>query len=199
MGGWSAADEACMQVVSRASREKIGREVGSGGGRGVAAIRTVRPMTAPRPAARENAESDWQTEQSESDPHRQGQYAWAAADAAAEVSMDAGASAADRERAQAILRSSLALIPGSLIRQAQTALTASRGETHPERQHELARAAAAMAGEAVGRREVTDDERAQARQLISGARLIVNTIAETAMRQRSTARGHEHQPPGIAI
>ncbi len=113
--------------------------------------------------------------------------------------MDAGASAADRERAQTILRKSLALIPRSLIRQAQTALTAARGETDPERRRELARAAVVKARDAVGRREITDDERAQARQLIGSGRLIVNTIVETAMRQRSTEHGREHQPSGIAM
>ena len=156
-------------------------------------------MTAPLQDALRDAESDLQTAQSESDPHRQGQYARSAADAAAEVSLDTGASTEDRERAQTILSSSQALIPGSLIRAAHAELTAARGETDPHRRRELARAAVAKARDAVGRREITDDERAEARQVIGGGRLIVNTVVETAMRQRAAERGHEHEPPGIAI
>jgi hypothetical protein len=72
-----------------------------------------------------------QTAQLESDPHRQGQYARAAADTAAEVAMNDGASAEDRERALAIMRSSLTLIPGSLLGEAQSMLTAARGEADP--------------------------------------------------------------------
>ena len=156
-------------------------------------------MTAPLPDALRDAESDLRTAQSESDPHRQGQYARSAADAAAEVSLDTGASTADRERAQTILHSSQALIPGSLIRAAHAELTAARGETDPHRRREMARAAVAKAREAVDRREVTDDERAQARQVIGGGRSIVNTVVETAMRQRAAERGHQHESEGIAI
>jgi hypothetical protein len=46
---------------------------------------------------------------------------------------------------------------------------------------------------------VTDEERAQGRQLIGGARMVVNTIGETAMRQQAADREHEHQTPSIAL
>jgi hypothetical protein len=156
-------------------------------------------MTAPLPGRLQDAESDLQTAQLESDPHRQGQYARAAADAAAEVAMNAGASAEDRERALAIMRSSLTLIPGSLLREAQNMMTAARDETDPQRRRELARSALAMGREALRHREVTDQERAQGRQLIGGARMIVNTTVETAMRQQAADREHEHQTPSIAL
>lgn len=156
-------------------------------------------MTAPLPGLLQDAESDLQTAQSESDPHRQGQYARAAADAAAEVAMNAGASTEDRERALVIMRSSLTLIPGSLLREAKTMMTAARGETDPQRRRELARSALSNAREALRHREVTDEERAQGRQMIGGARMIVNTIIETAMRQQAGDREHEHQPPSIAL
>jgi hypothetical protein len=156
-------------------------------------------MTAPLPGILQDAESDLQTAQSESDPHRQGQDARAAADAAAEVAMNEGASAQDRERALAIMRSSLTLIPGSLLREAQNMLTAARGEADPQRRRELARSALAKAREAVGRREVTDEERAQARQVIGGGRMIVNTIVETAIRQHAAERERGHETPSIAL
>jgi hypothetical protein len=155
-------------------------------------------MTAPLPGILHDAERDLQTAQSESDPHRQGQYARAAADAAAEVAMNDGASAQDRERALAIMRSSLTLIPGSLLREAQNMLTAARGEADPQRRRELARSALVKGREAVGR-EVTDQERAQGRQVIGGARMIVNTIVETAIRQQAAEREREHQTPSIAL
>ena len=155
-------------------------------------------MTAPLPGLLQDAESDLQTAQSESDPHRQGQYARAAADAAAEVAMNAGASAEDRERALVIMRSSLTLIPGSLLGEAQSMLTAARGEADPQRRRELARSALAKGREALRHREVTDEERAQGRQVIGGARMIVNTIVETAMRQQAADREHEHHTPSIA-
>jgi hypothetical protein len=69
------------------------------------------------------------------------------------------------------LSSSLALIPGSLVREAQAALTAARGEADPHRRRELTRSAVAKSREAVGRREVTDEVRAEARQLSGGGRL----------------------------
>ncbi len=153
------------------------------------------PMTAPLPDALRNAESDFLTAQSESEPHRQGQYARSAADAAAEVSLDASASAQDRERAQTILRSAQSLIPGSLVRTARAKLTEARGETDPHRRRELARTAVAKAQEAVDRREVTDDERAEAREVIGGGRLIVNTVLESAMRQRATANTNPRVSP----
>jgi hypothetical protein len=51
----------------------------------------------------------------------------------------------------------------------------------------------------LGYREVTDEERAQGRQVIGDARMIVNTIVETAMRQQAADREREHQTPGIAL
>lgn len=156
-------------------------------------------MTAPLSGMLQDAESDLQTAQSESDPHRQGQYARAAADAAAEVAMNEATSAQDRERALAIMRSSQTLIPGSLLAQAQSMLTAARGEADPQRRRELARSALAMGRDALGQREVTDEERAQGRQVIGGARMIANTIVEPAIRQQAADREHEHQTPGIAL
>jgi hypothetical protein len=74
-------------------------------------------MTAPLPGILQDAESDLQPAQSESDPHRQGQYARCCR-CRREVAMNDDASAQDRERALAIMRSSLTLIPGSLLRDA---------------------------------------------------------------------------------
>jgi hypothetical protein len=160
-------------------------------------------MTAPLPDALRDAlrdaERDLQTAQSETNPHRQGQYARSAADAAAEVTLDPDASAQDRDRAQATLRAAQALIPGSLIRSAHADLAEARGETDPHRRREMARSAVAKAREAVDRNEVTDDERAQARQVIGGGRLLDNTVVETAIRQRAAERSHQHEPEGIAI
>jgi hypothetical protein len=67
----------------------------------------------------------------ESDRHRQGQYARAAADTAAEVAMDAKASPQDREDAGKILQSSLTVVAWSLLQEAQKALADARGETDP--------------------------------------------------------------------
>jgi hypothetical protein len=158
VGGRPAAIAAYMQAASR-NRRIAGHEVGSGSGLHAAWLRSVRDMTAPLPRILQDAESDLQTAQSESDPHRLGQYARAAADAAAEVAMNDGASAQDRERALVIMRSSLAL----------------------------------------GHRGVTDEERAQGRQVIGGARMIVNTIVETAMRQQAADREREHHTPSISL
>ena len=156
-------------------------------------------MTAPLPDALRDAERDLQTAQSESDAHRQGQYARAAADAAAEVALDPDASAQDRERAQAALRAAQALIPGTLIRSASAELAEARSETDPHRRRELARSAVAKAREAVERNEVTDDERAEARHVIGGGRLLANTAVESAVRQRAAERSHGREPEGIAI
>lgn len=188
-----------MQAASNAPRKKVRREVGSGGGLGVAGLRTVRHMTAPVPGSLQDAESDLWTAQLESDPHRQGQYARSAADTAAEVAMDAKASPQDREDAGKILQSSLTVVAWSLLQEAQKALADARGETDPQRRRELARSAVAKAREAVGHRESTEEARAQARKIIGHGRMIGNTIVETAMRQRSAEREQEHEPPGIAI
>ena len=198
LGGRPAAIAAYMQAASR-NRRIAGHEVGSGSGLHAAWLRSVRDMTAPLPGILQDAESDLQTAQSESDPHRLGQYARAAADAAAEVAMNDGASAQDRERALVIMRSSLALIPGSLLGEAQRMLAAARGEADPQRRRELARSALAKGREALGHRGVTDEERAQGRQVIGGARMIVNTIVETAMRQQAADREREHHTPSISL
>jgi hypothetical protein len=151
------------------------------------------------PVTLQDAESDLQTAQLEADPYRQGQYARAAADAAAEVAMRDDVNAADRARALAVMRSSLALIPKSLLGEAHHALAAARSESDPQRRRELAKSALAKAREAVTHPEVTDDERAQARQVIGGGRMIANTIVETAMRQRAAERVQEQQAPSIAL
>ncbi|WP_235887116.1 hypothetical protein [Mycolicibacterium arabiense] len=156
-------------------------------------------MTAPLPGALDHAENDLRTAQSEADPHRQGQYARSAADAAAEVSLDAGASAEERQRAQAVVRSALTMIPGSLLREAQSMLTAARRETDPHRRRELAGSALSKARDAAGRREVTDEQRAQARQVIGSGRMISSTIVEAAMRRRRIEREQERETPGVAM
>ena len=56
-----------------------------------------------------------------------------------------GVAAGDRDRA-----------PGSLLREAQNMLTPARGEADPQRRRELGRSALAKGREAVGHREVTD-------------------------------------------
>lgn len=174
-------------------------EVGSGGGLDGAPLRTVRNMTVPLSGALTNAENDLRTAQSEADPHRQGQYARSAVDAAAEASLDAGAGAEERERAQSVLQSALTMIPGSLLREAQSILTTARSETDPHKRRELARSALAKAREAAGRREVTDEERAQARQVIGSARMMSNTTVEAEIRQRSMGREREREVPDVAL
>jgi hypothetical protein len=142
-------------------------------------LRSVRPMTAPLPGPLASGESDLQTAQSEVDPYRQGQYARSALDAAAEVAWDCDASAEDRDRAVAIMRSSLELTPrpdpDTLLRDAQNMLTEARGEAEPHRRRELARSALAKARAAMRHRGVDDQQRAQARQVIGAGRMIVNT------------------------
>ena len=78
-------------------------------------------------------------------------------------------------------------------------MTAARDEADPQRRRELARSALAKGREALRHREVADEERAQGRQLIGGARMIVNATVETAMRQQAADREHEHQTPSIAL
>jgi hypothetical protein len=156
-------------------------------------------MTAPMPGALQAAESDLQTAQLETDPHRRGQYARSAADAAAEVAMDTSASADDRVRAVSILRSSKALLPGILLREADDMLSAARAETDPHQRRTLARSALAKARNAVGHRDVTDEERAHARQVIGAGRMVVNTILETSMRRHGTEQEREPEPPSIGL
>jgi hypothetical protein len=162
-------------------------------------------MTAPLPGALNAAESDLQTAQSEVEPYRQGQYARSALDldAAAEVAWDRDASAEDRDRAVAIMRSALELTPkpdpGSLLREAQTMLTEARGEADPHRRRELAGSALAKARAAMRHRDVDAQERAQARQVIGAGRMIANTVVEAAIRQHSADREREHESPGISL
>jgi hypothetical protein len=143
-------------------------------------------MTAPMPGVLHTAETDLHTAQSEPDPRRQGQYARSAADAAAEVAMDDSATAEERERAVSILRASKALVPASRLREADDILSAARTETDSHQRRALARSALAKAREAVRHCDVTDEERAQARQVIGAGRMIVNTILETSMRRHGT-------------
>ncbi len=78
-------------------------------------------------------------------------------------------------------------------------LTAARSETDPHKRRELARSALSKARDAAGRREVTDEERAQARQVIGSGRMISSTIVEAAMRQRTMEREQERETPGLAM
>ncbi len=64
-------------------------------------------MTAPLSGALADAENDLRTAQSETDPHRQGQYARSAADSAAEVAVDSNTSEADRARAVEVMDAAL--------------------------------------------------------------------------------------------
>jgi hypothetical protein len=75
----------------------------------------------------------------------------------------------------------------------------SEGHRPLGERRELAKSALAKAREAVGHREVTDQERAKGRQVIGGARMIANTIVETAMRQQAADREREHETPSIAL
>lgn len=155
-------------------------EVGSSSsGLGTVELRPVRSVITPQLGDLHLAENDLQTAQSEPDPHRQSQYARAAADAAAEAAMSDGASSHDRERALAVIRSALALIPGCLLREAQATLTAARDETDPQRQRKLARSAQTTARDAMAYRDVTNDERAQGRHVIRAAQIIVRTNTQT--------------------
>jgi hypothetical protein len=118
-------------------------------------------------------------------------------------SWDRDASAEDRDRALAIMRSSLELTPkpdpDHLLRDAQNILTEARGETDPYRRRELARSALAKARAAMRHHGVGDQQRAQLRQVIGAGRMIVNAGVEAAMRQHSAQPEREHQSPGISL
>jgi hypothetical protein len=183
-----------MQAASLSQDEN-----GSGGGLSAQDVRSVRRMTAPMPGVLQTAETDLRTAQSEVDPYRQGQYARSAADAAAEVAMDDSASAEERERAVSIVRASRALLPGSLVREAHELISAARAATDPHQRRALARSALAKAREAARHCEVTDDERAQARQVIGTGRMIVNTVLETSMRRQITKQERDPDTPSLAL
>ena len=78
-------------------------------------------------------------------------------------------------------------------------LTAARGEADPHRRRELARSALAKGREALRHREVTDEERAQGRQVIGGARMIVNTGVEATMLRRRDQPERGHESPGVSL
>jgi hypothetical protein len=179
------------------TRKIVGCKVGSGGGRARAALRSVRAMTTPGAASLQGAESDLQTAQSESDPHRQGQYARSAADTAAEVAVDNATSSTDRERAVAVMQDALTLAARSQLREAQSTLTDARGSTDPLRRQELARSAVSKARQVARHRDLTDDERAAARQVIGHGRMLATTVSISVKRQQRIER--EREEPGIAI
>lgn len=143
-----------------------------------------------------DAENDLRTAQSETDPHRQGQYARSAADSAAEVAVDDGTSDADRARAVEVMNTALALAAGSLLRQAQSTLAEARGDADPQRRGELARLAVSQANQVARHRDITADERAEARQVIGHGRMLDASV-RAAGRQRSAER--ELDDRGVAI
>jgi hypothetical protein len=185
-----------MQAASTLGK-KAGGDVGSGGGRGRADLRSVRVMTTPVPASLQGAEGDLHTAQSETDPHRQGQYARSAADTAAEVAVDDATTSADRERALAVMQDALALTARSLLREAQSTLADARGSTEPQRRRELARSAVSKARQVAHHWDLSDEERAAARRVIGHGRMLASTFGVSAKRQQGVER--EHDQPGIAI
>ena len=138
-----------------------------------------------------------QTAQSESDPHRQGQYARSAADTAAEVAVNNATSSAERERAVAVMETALALAARGLLREAQATLADARAQSDPQRRRELARAAASKARQVTRHRDMTDEERAEARQVIGHGRMLATTVSSSVRRQQRVER--EQDQPGIAI
>lgn len=154
-------------------------------------------MTTPVPASLHSAESHLQIALSESDPHRQGQYARSAADTAAEVAVDDSTSGADRERALEVMQDALTLVARSLLHEAQATLGAARGDADPGRRRALARTAVSKAREVVRHRDITDDERAAARQVIGHGRMLASTIGLAARRQQRIEQEQGH--PDIAI
>lgn len=113
--------------------------------------------------------------------------------------MDDRASAEERERAVEIVRASMALLPGSLIREAREMISAARAEADPHQRRALARSVLAKAREAMRYREVTDDERAQVRQVIGAGRMIVNTVLETSMRRQMNEHECDPDTPSLAL
>lgn len=156
-------------------------------------------MTAPTSDALGNAESDLRTAQSEADPRRRNQYARSAADTATEVAVDPGASRADRARAATMARAARAIVARSALREAQTALAGARSESDRQRRRELASTAVSHAHQAAGNGDLTEEERAQARDVIANSRMVLSAAAQTLTRQPNIERDHEHEPPGIAL
>lgn len=154
-------------------------------------------MTTPGPASLQSAESDLHTAQSETDPHRQGQYARSAAGTAAEVAVDDSTSGADRERALEVMHEALTLVARSLLHDAQATLADARGSADPGRRRYLARTAVSKARAVVRHRDITDDERAAARQVIGHGRMLASTTGLAARRQQGIEQEQGH--PDIAI
>jgi hypothetical protein len=154
-------------------------------------------MTAPMSGALADAENDLRTAQSEVDPHRQGQYARSAADSAAEVAVDGNTSDADRARAVEVMDAALALAGRSLLREAQSTLAGARDSTDPQQRRELARLAVSKARQVSRQRDLTDDERAEARQIIGHGRMLATSVGASVRRQQRVER--EQEQPGIAI
>ncbi|WP_232076817.1 hypothetical protein [Mycobacterium gallinarum] len=153
-------------------------------------------MTTPGPASLQSAESDLQIALSEADPHRQGEYARSAADTAAEVALDNAVSRADRERAVALTQEAMTLTARSLLRESRAILVEARNNTDPQRRRELARTAVSKARQATRHRDISDDERAAARQVIGYGRMLDRTVEASARRQHVEPERNE---PGIAI
>ena len=99
-----------------------GCEVGSGGGLRYTVLRSVRSHDRTRVRRPRRRENDLRTAQSETDPHRQDQYARSAPDSAAEVAVNGDTSDADRARAVEAMDAALALARRSLLREAQSTL-----------------------------------------------------------------------------
>ena len=152
-------------------------------------------MSTPGRASLQSAESDLQIALSEADPHRQGQYARSAADTAAEVALDNAMSRADRERAVAVTQEAMTLTARSLLRESRAILVEARNSTDPQRRRELARTAVSKARQATRHRDISDDERAAARQVIGYGRML-DTVRVSAGRQHVE---RERNEPGIAI
>lgn len=153
-------------------------------------------MTAPMSSSLTDAESDLRTAQSETDAHRQGQYARSAADSAAEVAVDSNTSEADRSRAVEVMDAALALA-GRSLREAQATLAAARDNPDPQQRREQARLAVSKARQVSRQRDLTDDERAEARQIIGHGRMIATSVGASVRRQQRVER--EQEQPGIAI
>lgn len=154
-------------------------------------------MTAPLPGSLADAENALRTAQSEIDPHRQGQYARSAADAAAEVAVDGNTSEADRARAVEVMDTALVLAGRSLLREAQSTLASARESSDPRQRREQARMAVSKARQVSRQRDLTDDERAEARQIIGHGRMLATSVGASVRRQQRVER--EQEQPGIAI
>lgn len=172
-------------------------EVARGGGLRFTLLPTVRHMTASLSGGLDDAENDLRTAQFETDWHRQGQYARSAADTAAQVAVDSTTSDADRARAVAVMDTALALAARSLLREAQSTLADARGHADPQRRRELARSAVSKARQVARHRDATEDERAEARQIIGHGRMLATTVGASVRRQQRVER--EQEQPGIAI